>query len=590
MRRGGYRAAVQNRLVRTTAAIAVAALVAVGCGSDGAGEDPPASTSSPATTTSAPAAASSTSAPTTTDAPPESDVPTTDAEISIAGEAEMVFDWTTDRCEDAHIPDIAARAIRNADGLAQLYVSHYVTYRMTGPSLDEVASDCAVRTMQSAFDADPSQHDEAGWIAAPFTEDGETVHAVVHNEYRGFVFEAADRCPLGDHLSCIDVSLTMSVSTDGGATFDHIAAPPDHLAASLPYTYDPEGVPSGLWQTSNIVERDGHFHLMTNISAYPEAAGDPPRQWSCLLRTDDLADPDSWRYWDGSEFAGEFVDPYIDSIADAEVCPPVARPQIGAELVETIVYDESLETYVAMGMTNDPSIGGSWGVYYSTSDDLITWSGRKLLIELPMGPSVEDENNDLRYAYPSIIDPDSESLNFDTSDGEAYVYITRMNAGGNSLDRDLLRYPIESSIVDLEPPDWNFDTDGDAAGWRPTNQLDPFTIADGVLTTVSSGDDPYMESGPTRFPGPVHPTLAVRMSIDAGPATTLGQVFFVTEADPAWGEAKSITFPITSDGEMHDYEIDVSSVPGWHATITGLRLDPGALSGATIEIDAITFA
>ena len=79
------------------------------------------------------------------------------------------------------------------------------------------------------------------------------------------------------------------------------------------------------------------------------------------------------------------------------------------------------------------------------------------------------------------------------------------------------------------------------------------------------------------------------MSVEAGPATTVGQVFFVTEADPAWDEAKSLTFTIRSDGEMHDHEIDLSSVPGWHATITGLRLDPGGLADAVVEIDSITF-
>lgn len=532
----------------------------------------------------------STSIPDTVSEDEAESIPTTDTRISVVGPEEIVFDWTTDRCEDEHIPDIAARAIRNADGLVQLYVTHYVTYRMTGTDLNTVTSDCATRTMASAFDPDPSQYNEAGWIAAPYTDDGETVYAVVHNEYRGFVFEAADQCPLGDYLSCIDVNLTMSISTDGGATFDHIAAPPEHLAAALPYVYDPEGVPSGLWQTSNIVKRDDGFHyLMTNISAYPETAGDNPRQWSCLLRTDDLADPTSWRYWDGSGFEGHFVDPYIEPVDPTVVCPPVARSQIGAELVETIVYDEMLGQYVAMGMSNDPSIGGTWGVYYSLSDDLITWSERRLLIELAMSPSVADENEDLRYAYPALIDPDSESLNFDTSDGEAYLYITRFNAGGNSLDRDLLRIPIAVETVDLAPPSWPFDNDGDAGGWRATNHLDPFTVAAGVLSTVSTGDDPYMESSPVRFPGPAHTTMALRMRVDAEPGSTLGQIFFVTEEDPNWDEAKSRTFNIMSDGEMHDYEIDMSSLAGWSATVTGIRLDPGAVDDATIEIDSIEF-
>ena len=61
-------------------------------------------------------------------------------------------------------------------------------------------------------------------------------------------------------------------------------------------------------------------------------------------------------------------------------------------------------------------------------------------------------------------------------------------------------------------------------------------------------------------------------------------------SDPTnWDEAKSRTFNITSDGEMHDYEIDMSTLAGWNATITGIRLDPGAVADATIEIDTIEF-
>jgi hypothetical protein len=207
-----------------SAALLVVALVAAACGSSSPSED---SGAGPAPTS------------TTSDAPTSTNI--TDTRISVVGPEEMVFDWTTDRCEDEHIPDISARAIRNADGLVQLYVTHYVTYRMTGTDLNTVTSDCATRAMASAFDPDPSQYNEAGWIAAPYTDDGETVYAVVHNEYRGFVFEAAEQCPLGDYLSCIDVNLTMSISTDGGATFDHIAAPPNISQQRSPTSMTPKG-------------------------------------------------------------------------------------------------------------------------------------------------------------------------------------------------------------------------------------------------------------------------------------------------------------------------------------------------------------
>ncbi len=521
---------------------------------------------------------------------PTVEVPTAETVLVVTGDEEMVFDWTTDRCEDEHIPDIAARAIRNADGLVQLYVTHYVTYAMTGTDLNDVASDCDTTTWQSAFDPDPSTFDEAGWIAAPYTEDGQTVYAVIHNEYRGFVFRAEDRCLLGDYLSCIDVSLTMAVSSDGGATYSHIAEPPNHLAASFPYVYDPEGVPSGLWQTSNLIKRDdGYHYLLVNISHYPEVAGDDPQQWACLLRSDDLADPGSWRYWNGVNFNGEFVNPYLESTEDATVCPPVARPQLDAALVEGLIYDEALGQYIAVGMTNSAVTGGELGVYYSFSDDLITWSDRQLLIELPMPPNV-NADTDLRYAYPTIIDPDSASLNFDTSDGEMYLYITRMNAGGGSLDRDLMRFPIAIETRDLVAPSWDFDTDGDLGGWQPVNQLNPVDVSNGVLVASTTGDDPYMESETLRFPGPAYPAMSVEMSVTGDGDTTIGQIFFLTADDPAWSETNSQTFEIVADGTMREYTIDLSTNPRWGSTITGLRLDPGAIAGAEIEIDSITFA
>ena len=544
-------------------------------------------TISPPTSTTPPTTSSTSPTSTTTTLPA---VPTTETRLVPTGPEEMVFDWTTDRCEDLNIPDISSRAIRNADGLVQLYIGHYVTYRMVGPDLEHLEMDCSQPVFTSSFDSDPARFDEASWIAAPYTDDGRTVYAVIHNEYRGSVFQPDGLCPKGDYLSCIDVTLTMAKSTDGGATYSFIAEPPDHLIASLPYTYDPEGVASGLWQTSNLLRRDdGYFYLMTNIAAYPTNTGLPPRQWSCLLRSNDLADTASWRYWDGTGFDGRFIDPYREEADPTAVCPPVARDVIGAELMEAVVYDDSIGQYVAMGMAPAGPVDGVWGLAYSHSDDLIHWSARQFVLELPANVTVADDLNDTFYAYPAIIDPDSPSPNFDTSDGEFYVYVTRFNSGGDSLDRDLLRIPVRFETVTLEAPRWDFDTDGDSEGWVATNQLEPFTVADGLLKTMATGDDPFMEGPATRFPGPEYPTMRITMRLDADGAETFGQIFFLTEDDTLWSEEKSTTFPINGDGEFHTYDIDFSSVRSWAALVTQFRIDPGDVAGSTIEIDSIEF-
>ena len=169
--------------------------------------------------------------------------------VSVTGLEEIVFDWTEDRCEEEHIPDIATRAFRDAEGSVQLWIGHYVNYRMIGPNLDEVESDCTV-LMDSDYDSDPAMFNDSEWLAAPYTEDGETVYAIMHNEYRGDTHSAArpGQCPSGDRLTCLDTSVTMAISTDGGDSFGDILEPPDHMVATMPYTFNDQGVPSGLRQ------------------------------------------------------------------------------------------------------------------------------------------------------------------------------------------------------------------------------------------------------------------------------------------------------------------------------------------------------
>jgi hypothetical protein len=67
-----------------------------------------------------------------------------DPEVEVTGSEQVVFDWSQDACEPADIPDIPARAFRDAQGRVQLIASHYVNRRMTGPDLDHLTHDCSV--------------------------------------------------------------------------------------------------------------------------------------------------------------------------------------------------------------------------------------------------------------------------------------------------------------------------------------------------------------------------------------------------------------------------------------------------------------
>jgi len=403
------------------------ALILTGCNLGTPAESPTVTLPAPATL------------PTITPSPSPTD-PFPDPVLKIVGDEEIVFDWTVDKCEPEHIPDLATRAFHDSSGQVQLITSHYVNYRMLGADLNNLKVDCKP-IMESRHDPDPSRYTDAQWIAAPYTEDGQTVYALVHNEYQGHMHPG--QCPQNDYFPCWDNSITLTISTDGGKTYNEALSPPRHLVARFPYPYKPGAGPEGFRAPSNIIKgTDDYYYNFFNVSEYGTQ-----KQWVCLMRTNDLSDPSSWRFWDGAAFEGQFVDPYLDEISDPEahICPHI--DQVGntnESLSESITYNTYLDRYVLVGVSADTLDGREvWGFYYSLSNDLINWTHRKLLLEVDLPWTVDSPGSDLSYLYPALIDPDSDSRNFETTDKTAYLYFTRNNFGQGSLDRDLIRVPVE---------------------------------------------------------------------------------------------------------------------------------------------------
>ena len=425
---------------RGAVAVLIAGVTIAACGSgqvadgDTVTDQSAASAPSPSPTTDA-----SRPTPSSDDATDPAPTPGPRLTLTVTGDEEVVFDWSTDACEPGHIPDLATRAFRDATGRIQLITAETANYRMIGPALDQLEVDCSGPVLTSDFNEDPGSFDDAEWLAGTYTEDGSTIYALVHNEYRGDTHPG--RCPSGEYFTCLDTSLTMAISTDGGDSYSEIAQPPDHLVATLPYPHNPDGVPSGLRTPSNILRaQDGYFYVFSNVSDYWTQ-----QQWVCLMRTEDLTDPASWRYWDGSDFTGEFVDPYASQVDKplGHTCGKLASDQIGVQLNESVTYHEASGLYVLLGISADQLDGREvWGFYYATSPDLLEWSRRELLVEVPLPWTVDDSGSDTSMLYPSLLDPTSPSRNFDTVGDTAYLYYTRMNAGQASLDRDLLRVAV----------------------------------------------------------------------------------------------------------------------------------------------------
>jgi len=268
------------------------------------------------------------------------------------------------------------------------------------------------------------------------------VYALVHNEHQGN--KHAGQCPSGVYLECWYNSLTLARSADGGRTFRQ-PPPPGHLIAAVPYRYQPGVGPVGLFQPSNIVHRsdDGHWYALVHAEAFGAQ-----REGTCVMRTANLRDPGSWRAWDGSAYRVRFANPYESSGTGGRICAPVSFAEI-AGMTHSLTYNTYLGKYVLVGPSSRPGPGRGgavWGFYYSTSDDLIDWAPRKLIREVTLTTSFECGDPNPAY-FPSLLDPDSPSRNFETTGRRPYLYFTRFhykNCGG-TLNRDLVRVRVRFS-------------------------------------------------------------------------------------------------------------------------------------------------
>lgn len=128
-------------------------------------------------------------------------------------------------------------------------------------------------------------------------------------------------------------------------------------------------------------------------------------------------------------------------------------------------------------------------------------------------------------------------------------------------------------------PDWNFDSD--AQGWTGFMQLTDVCVKDGCLQARSLGGDPAFRLPPVRIDASRYRRLVVRMRVDKGGGA---QLFWSTRKWPE-SEKSSVGWQLASDGEFHEYVIDLSAECCWRGMIESLRFDPTYKADAQIAID-----
>ena len=355
------------------------------------------------------------------------------------GPEQTVFDWTTQKCADDDIPDTSARAFGDVNGNIQLISTHFTNRRFIGSSLNTVSNTCPI-IMSSSLNSNPSQYNDHEWITAPYTFDGQTIYTLVHDEYQGYLYNSCN-----SYASCWYNAITFAVSTDAGATYAQAPAP-NHLAASMPYQYvNNIGFPYGYFGPSNIIYKDGYYYSFLQVEPYQNV-----QSWgACPMRTQNIADPTSWRFWDGTGFNNVPVNPYTTTVATPtdHLCQPLSQQNIG-KMMSSITYNTYLGKYIMIGVHQ---VGTQAGFFYSLSTDLINWGPPQLIMDavFPWMSASQGPGGGQWQLYPVLLE-ETSSRNFEITGQMPYLYYTKKNPNNlqPSLDRDLVRRQITFTIIE----------------------------------------------------------------------------------------------------------------------------------------------
>ncbi len=358
------------------------------------------------------------------------------AEFKAVGPEQLVYSWYSDRCDGQDTPDAPPRAFRDFKGQIHLFATHEANRALIGPDFDHLSHVCTIAYQGDHAD-DPSLFDDRQWLTSFFSKDGHRIFAIVHDEFHGYLRPRI--CPSRTYRSCWYNALTFALSTDGGYTFQQ-PRPPTNLLAAPPYTYQGDyGRPLGYFQPSNIVQQGRYFYFMFLAAGFRSQD-----RGICVARTDNPADPRSWRGWNGKDYNVNFVDPYRTESFDmkAHTCAPVGKGRIFE--LGSLSYDPALGSFVAVSGISEGNQGKRLlpGAYVSTSPDLIEWSEP---VALEDGALLPLQQREYRFEFFSMIDERSDSTDFDTISGSPFLflYYVKLSKRDASYGRLLVKRRVE---------------------------------------------------------------------------------------------------------------------------------------------------
>jgi hypothetical protein len=341
--------------------------------------------------------------------------------LELEGTPRLALNWA--KCNEDDVSDVGLRAFRRLNGHIVAFADNQAdNFPLSGTNLYGLGKDCSPAYV-SKHDRDPSAFDDQVWIAATWSDDGIHVMAIGHQEYHG---EKAGRCAVTSSTQCRYGSLLHLTSNDGGATFAKTTSRP-LLASSQRQLPDQQHI-VGFSQPSNIFEHDGWKYVFVLSNGGRRQPGG-----TCLMRSRQPMDPQSWTIFDGHDFRPSSFDPYIDDEQVAPICAQIPRLN---GLVWSVLTVRDSGLLLALLTTIDPRVGAA-GVRLatSTSFDALHWSPLVTVPDVDLQWTDKCLKSPMMH-YPSLIDPSSPRRNFDDTSLRPQLFLTLIRMGGCKFTMD----------------------------------------------------------------------------------------------------------------------------------------------------------
>ena len=348
--------------------------------------------------------------------------------LRVAGPLTTLYKAADSRCDRNFIPDAPARAFRRKDGSVVLIAPHYDNWILHGSSLLTVKADCHGVLLKTAY-----RQTVPGnlWIEATFTDDGQHIFALAsqdltdENERNG----CKPKAPGG----CWSNNIVFLESSNGGESFNVKSILP-FATANMNAVSDSKR--SGYFTTSNISSVVGESYFMLYTEGLTNQS-----PGNCLFRSKAPTNPASWFGWDGHAFTVQLG----TSNVSARACKPIMKNYGPARSLIYIAKYHTWATVFAARLADKSGESRSRpGFYAAFSSDLLKWSDPVLLLQEPLVARVD--STAYIASYPSLIDPESASRNFDSIDeAEPVLFFTvkHLLNGNGTMNRDLVYVPLK---------------------------------------------------------------------------------------------------------------------------------------------------